>query len=65
MITVHNNNNKMDGRPRRESVSLRRWWWFRDLKDSVYPLFESDTLFLEGVFVSFFVVERFFESRDV
>ena len=29
---------------------------FRDFKDTVYPLFESDTLFLEGLFVLFVVV---------
>ena len=34
----------------------------RDFKDTVYPFFESDTLFLE-CFVLFLVVERFFESR--
>ena len=29
---------------------------FRDFKDTVYPLFESDTLFLEGVVVLCLVV---------
>ena len=38
---------------------------FMDFKDTVYPLFESDTLFLECVCVLFLVVQRFFESRDV
>ena len=36
-----------------------------DFKDTVCPFFESDTSFLEGVFVSLLVVQRFFEARDV
>ena len=40
-------------------------WLFRDFTDTVYPFFESDTLFLEFMFVLFLVVSRFFESRDV
>ena len=31
----------------------------------MYPFFESDTLFLEWVFVLCLVVQRFVESRDV
>ena len=34
-------------------------------KNTVYPFFESDTLFLECLFVSSLVALRFFESRDV
>ena len=37
----------------------------RDFKDTVYPLFESDTLFLGYTLVLFLIVQRFFESRDV
>ena len=36
-----------------------------DFKETVYPFVESDTLFLECVFVLLLVLERFFESRDV
>ena len=39
--------------------------YIRDFKDTAYPFFESDTLFLECLFVLFVLVWRFFESRDV
>ena len=35
-----------------------------DFKDTFYPFFESDTLFLECVFVLFLVTDRFFQSID-
>ena len=41
---------------------------FVDFKDTAYPFFGSDTLFLEWLFsfrVSCLVAWRFFESRDV
>ena len=37
----------------------------RDFKDTIYPLFESYTLFLDFILVLFLGVWRFFESRDV
>ena len=37
----------------------------RDFKDTVYPFFQSDTLFLECCVVLCLAVSRFFESRDV
>ena len=47
------------------SPPSRPRWAIRDFKDTVDPLFESDTLFLECCSGLLLAVQRFFESRDV
>ena len=49
-----------------ESISALKSAVIMDFKDTVYPFFESDTLFLESIpFALFLVVWRFFESSDI
>ena len=47
------------------SVSCSFMPYIRDFKDTVYPFFESATLFLECVCVLCLLAQRVFESRDV
>ena len=50
-----NNDNNDNNHARCACISSRRVL-VRDFKDTAYPLFESDTLFLECLFVSCLVV---------